>query len=153
MKTHLRHAFATVAVLVGLAPYQVLAQSNLTDAQLIGAWQYGLVGNARGIPSGLAFQKGITATVVTFNIDYTLRVEIPCRNEEFIRQHGEVVFDGTWSLVDGTLQMDWTFRGQRIPAKPAIAKIESGDLVLTEAAGSKRLGRFQGDTQTPCVYE
>ena len=148
-----RYALTTGTVLVGLFPCHVFAQQNIGDAELIGAWQYGLVGEARRIPVGLAFQKGLTATVVTFSPDHTLRVEIPCRNEQFIRQNGEVVFDGTWSLAGGTLLMEWTFRGQRIPTKPATVGFEGGDLILTEAAGSKHLSRFQGDTQASCVYE
>lgn len=83
-----------------------------TEQQLVmGPWQYGLYGAARGLPVGLAFQKGITATVVTFYPDHSLRVEIPCLNEGFIREHGEVVFRGTWSLRNDELSMTWMFRG------------------------------------------
>lgn len=117
-------------------------------------WQYGLHGAARKMPIGLAFKRGITATVLTLKLDGSLRMDIPCKNEEFLRQFGgEFHIDGTWELKrQNTLTLKSVFRGESMTEVVSVV-VEGEELVFDSPGVQKRLGRFTGDIAQPCTYE
>ena len=132
-----------------------LAQAApIDESDIVGSWQIGLVGDARNLPIGLAFRTGITAAVLTFNSDKTLRIEMPCRDESFIREHGELLLTGTWDLKDGSeLVQVLEYRGDKKTETSSVS-FESGTLVQVVGNSKKiKLGRFAGDVNAICKYE
>lgn len=142
-----------LALLCALAASLPASAKPVTARTLIdGPWQFGLYGRARDMPVGRAFKSGITATVVTFRPDGTLRMDIPCRDEEFLRSNGgEFHLDGTWTLQpSGALELVMSFRGETRTEKYT-ASLENDDLVvLAGNGGTKRLGRFKADLSAAC---
>ena len=153
MRWFLSAQFVVVPVYLALAPPAFAAPPTAQDLRS-GPWQFDLHGTARSLPIGLAFKRGITATVVTFKEDGTLRMDIPCRNEEFLRSiGGEFRIDGTWELVPPSeLRMTTRFRGEQ-RTESYSASLENEELLLSGTAGSKRLGRFMADLTAACLYE
>ncbi len=152
--TRLLAAFAA-AVLSLAAPCAQAAKPLTAQTLIDGPWQFGLYGRARDIPVGLAFKSGITASVITFRPDGTLRMQMPCRNEEALRlAGGEFRIEGTWTLqASGDLEFVVDFRGEKRTEK-YVASLENDDLiVLAGGGGKKRLGRFKADLDAPCVFE
>jgi len=149
-----RKAFSLLAASV-LANGQLYAQTVSKEQLTVGPWQYGLYGNARGLPIGLAFKQGITATVLTLKTDGSLRMDIPCKNEEFLRTvGGEFHIDGTWELRSANnIVMTITFLGQS-RKESAEASIHENELHLTYPHGEiRRLGRFYADVNDQCVFD
>ena len=119
-----------------------------------GPWQIGLYGNARHLPSGLAFKRGITAAVFTFTPDGKLRVNVPCRNDDFLRiVGGEFQIEGDWTLDEKQLSYTIYLRGYS-KMETYVVSLNGNDLEFTEAGGKKlRLGRFFGDLREACTFE
>jgi hypothetical protein len=131
----------------------------IAEKDIVGSWQVGLVGAARNMPVGLAFRSGVTSAVFTFLPDKTMRMEVPCREEAFIRENGEILLTGTWELKkDGTLVQrleakDGKFKGEKL-VETVSASLELDALVLTQQDGQKtQLGRFAADVKAACKYE
>jgi hypothetical protein len=143
-----------IAALVTLAAVAARADAVTKDQLTAGSWQYGLVGDARSLPIGLAFQKGITATVLTLYPNQTLRMNIPCRNEEFIRQFGDFQIEGIWELKGANeLILTITFRGQS-RVESSRVEINGDELLLTSSGGEvRKLGRFNADLNAACTYK
>ena len=142
-------------LIAGLAASPIAnAEQSLREVLTGSRWQYGLYGSAKSLPIGLAFQRGITATVLTLNADGSMRMDIPCRNEEFLRRvGGEFHIDGTWQLSEANeLTLKPTFRGETKTEKVVVV-LEEDVLVFESSAGTKRLGRFNADVSKPCTYE
>jgi hypothetical protein len=145
-----------LAMLVALAaPLPASAKPVTAQALIDGPWQFGLYGRARDMPIGFAFKSGITATVVTFRADGTLRLDIPCRSEEFLQSlGGEFHIDGTWTLQpSGALELVMDFRGETRKEKYS-ASLENDELiVLAGGGGTKRMGRFKADLNAACLNQ
>lgn len=140
---------------LGLLLGDVNAGQDIRAELIRSPWQFGLVGKARSWPVGLAFQKGITAAVLTLSPNGQARSEIPCRNEEFIKRVGEeVVFTGTWELgPDNELTYTVSFRGHP-QTESGRVEIEGDELRLIQSNGQvRRAGRFLGNVQEACRYE
>jgi hypothetical protein len=149
-----------VALALALVPASVSAVSQTADLAPIqdrlvnGPWQVGLYGNARNIPAGLAFKRGITAAVFTFEPDGKMRVNVPCRNEEFLRSvGGEFQIDGTWTLDASELKYTIFIRGYS-KTETYLVSFNGNDLEFLESEGKRlRLGRFFGDLGETCTFE
>lgn len=130
------------------------AQQSLRELLMGSRWQYGLYGNVKRLPIGLAFQRGITATVLTFNPDGSMRLDIPCKNEEFLRKvGGEFHIGGSWQLSEpNELTLKPTFRGETKTEKVLVV-VDEDVLVFESPTGTKRLGKFNADVSKPCTYE
>lgn len=150
----MKRPLLSLVLLVTLtAPLPSSAKPITAQTLIDGPWQFGLYGRARDMPVGRAFKSGITATVVTFRADGTLRMDIPCRDDEFLRSNGgEFHLDGTWTLQpSGALELVMDFRGETRKEKYT-ASLENDDLVvLAGNGGTKRMGRFKADLNAACV--
>ncbi len=154
--SNLRRGVALACALACVMPAPASAARPVTAQTLIdGPWQFGLYGRARDLPVGLAFKDGITAMVATFRPDGTLRMDIPCREEEFLRSvGGSFQIDGTWTLQpSGELDLVMDFRGETRREKYKVS-LENDDLVvLAGATARKYMGRFKGEIGAACRYE
>ncbi len=152
MKSYFPLALAAQTAILAACATPTPSKTEVALTQ--GSWQYGLYGEARVLPVGLAFKRGITATVLTLKPDGTLRMEIPCRNEEFIAKHGEVLFTGTWKLQqENLLVLNLSFRGES-RVETSTVTFQGEVLTLTSRTGEdKHLGRFYGNVSAPCVFE
>jgi hypothetical protein len=127
----------------------------LTSVDLTaGPWQFGLDAATRSLPVGAAFKQGMTGTVVTFRSDGTLRMDLPCRDEEFLRSTGgSFHIEGTWSLApQGALSLTLSFGAEK-RVENYVATMEGSEVVLRAGGATKRLGRFQNDLSAACRYE
>lgn len=133
---------------------QTVDGSTARERLVNGPWQIGLYGNARNIPSGLAFKRGITAAVFTFTPDGKLRVNVPCRNDDFLRTvGGEFQIEGEWTLDEKQLSYTIQLRGYPKTEMYALS-LNGNDLEFTDAGGKTlRLGRFFGDLREVCTFE
>ncbi len=107
------------------------------------------------MPVGLAFKTGVTAAVLRLLPDHSARVEIPCRNEEFIKQiGGDLIYTGTWELRGGDiLAFNVSFRGHPQSESGRI-EIQGEEMRMYQANGVfRRLGRFYTNLQDACKYE
>lgn len=144
-----------LAFLFTLCSQGASVANPVTEQELTrGPWQFGLVGNARSMPIGLAFNSGVTAAVVRFLPDGKARVEIPCRNDEFIKKIGEnMVYIGAWKLINDELSFTVSFRGHA-QTETGRVEIQGEEMRLFQKNGVIRsLGRFHADVNEPCRYE
>jgi hypothetical protein len=81
-------------------------------------------------------------------------MDIPCRDEEFLRKvGGEFHLGGTWELKEqDTLVLTLVFRGESRTETTSVAA-DGDELVFSSAGSQKRLGRFSSDVASPCTYE
>jgi hypothetical protein len=151
IKVVLTHLLAPVFMLwLNTATAGGVNEAELTKTK----WQYGLVGEARKVPIGQAFQTGITAAVLTFSADKSARIELPCRNEEVIKQVGEVVFVGTWELKDNDqLSFTVSFRGQSQKETVRVEMQGEEMRFVLDNGRVRELGRFHADTNAPCLFQ
>lgn len=129
--------------------------SQVTEEELTkGPWQFGLVGDARSMPIGLAFKTGVTAAVVTLLPDGKARIQVPCRNDEFIEKIGEnLVYTGSWNLTNDRLSLSVSFRGH-VQTEAGRVEIHGEEMSLFQRNGVvRRLGRFLSDVNAPCRYD
>lgn len=149
-------SIAPVVVSVALLNAGTSFAGQVTERELVrGPWQLGLVGKARAMPVGLAFQTGVTAAVLRLLPDRTARVETPCRNEDFIKKIGEnLVYKGTWELgKDDVLVYTVSFRGHS-QTESGRVEIRGEEMRLYQSNGVVRqLGRFYGNVDEACRYE
>ena len=141
-----------IAVLVLPTQNAVFAATpSQLESELIGSWQLGLNDVTKNIPVGLAYQKGMTAAVLTFNKDMTLRQDAPCKDAKLIKQIGELVFTGTWSLADDDLlKTILEFRQTKMPESRTVS-INRDRMILTTSDGKQqKFGRFNADINLPC---
>ncbi len=153
-RQHNHRPLASFIALVAAAS-NACAGTSIKDELLKTPWQFGLVGQARSLPAGLAFQKGVTASVLRLLPNGEARIELPCRNEQLIKEVGEEpIFVGTWTLSDDN-QLTYTvsFRGHP-KTESAKVSIDGDELHLTVASGKvRKAGRFYGNVQEACRYE
>jgi hypothetical protein len=149
MKQYLEALIAVVLVLLTNAVFA--ATPSKLESELIGSWQLGLNDNTKNIPVGAAYQKGITAAVLTFNKDLTLRQEAPCKDAKLIKQVGEIIFTGTWALSDdGLLKTVLEFQQVKMPESRKIS-INKDQMILTSPEGKQqKFGRFTADVNLAC---
>jgi hypothetical protein len=149
----MKHLFKTLitAVLILLTNAVFAATPSMLESELIGSWQLGLNDNTKNTPVGIAYQKGMTAAVLTFNKDLTLRQEAPCKDAKLIKQVGEIVFTGTWALSDdGLLKTVLEFQQVKMPESRKIS-INKDQMILTSSEGKQqKFGRFTADVNLAC---
>ena len=133
---------------------QEVDHAAIRDRLVNGPWQIGLYGNARHIPAGLAFKRGITAAVFTFDAGGKMRVNVPCRNEEFLRSvGGEFQIDGAWALDGRQLKYTISVRDYS-KTETYLVSFNGNDLEFHDVGGERlRLGRFFGDLSETCTFE
>lgn len=127
------------------------ATPSKLESELIGSWQLGLNDNTKDMPVGLAYQKGMTAAVLTFNIGKTLRQDAPCKDTKLTKQASELVFTGTWALADdGLLKTILEFQQVKMPESRMVS-INKDQMILTTSDGKQqKFGRFNADVNLAC---
>jgi hypothetical protein len=149
MKHLLKTLITAVSILLANAVFATT--HSKFEIELIGSWQLGLNDNTKDIPVGLAYQRGMTATVLTFNKDMTLRQEAPCKNAKLIKQVGEIVLTGSWAFSDdGLLKTVLEFQQVKMPESRKIS-INKDQMILTSSEGKQqKFGRFTADVNLAC---
>ena len=151
---YLMHRLACLLTVTSIAG-DACADQNIDDELTKTPWQFGFVGEARALPTGLAFRRGITAGVLRLLPDGQVLFEIPCRDEAIIKLIGDgPVFAGTWTLRRGDeLTYTISFRGDQLTESGRV-EIDGEELHLIRGNGTVlRAGRFHGNVREPCRYD